>query len=258
LGDGETEARMAATSQTCERDGTTTALTCVKCDAPICPKCLVRTEVGLRCPKCAAGRGRRLRSDRRWIVVVGAVALVALVGFLILRASARKVGPASTNDAAGTISGYRKVTPPGIGYSLDVPAAWTPASDNTGTTTSYAASPPTLGSVRVSVGFDSSALAVHVAGLIQALQKQGGVDFVQKPTTITGLEAIRLDYRFPATANIGSPLISHISYLVHRDSASVVSFQLATNNPNAEATIFDHIESSLAILDFGATRPPAP
>lgn len=249
---------MAATSQTCERDGTTTALTCVKCDVPICPKCLVRTEVGLRCRKCAAERGPRLRGDRRWIALVAAGALLALVGFVILRASGRKVGSATTSLAAGTISGYRKVAPPGIGYSLDVPAGWMPASDNSRTTTSYAASPPTLGSVRVSVRFDSSALAVHVAHLIQALQQQGGVGFVQTPTTITGLEAIRLDYEFPATPIPGSPLITHISYLVHRDSASVVSFQLATNNPSAEARIFDHIESSFAILDFGATRPPGP
>jgi hypothetical protein len=153
---------------------------------------------------------------------------------------------------------YRKVAPPGIGYSLDVPAGWTPAADNTGSTTSYTASPPALGSVRVSVGFDSSALPDHVAGLIQALQQQGGVDFVQTPTLITGLQAIKLDYQFPATANPGSPLVTHISYLVHRDSASVVSFQLATNNPRAEAATFDHIESSLAILDFGTTRPPGP
>ena len=30
-----------------------TNLTCGKCDTPICPKCLVQTPVGARCPGCA-------------------------------------------------------------------------------------------------------------------------------------------------------------------------------------------------------------
>jgi hypothetical protein len=38
-----------------------THLRCGKCGTPICPKCLVHTPVGARCPKCAAP----LRSARR-------------------------------------------------------------------------------------------------------------------------------------------------------------------------------------------------
>ncbi len=34
--------------------GTETNLSCGKCGQPICPKCLVQTPVGARCPKCAA------------------------------------------------------------------------------------------------------------------------------------------------------------------------------------------------------------
>ena len=30
-----------------------TNLTCAKCGKPICPKCLVQTLVGMRCPECA-------------------------------------------------------------------------------------------------------------------------------------------------------------------------------------------------------------
>ncbi|MFC2122596.1 hypothetical protein ACFLRP_02795 [Bacteroidota bacterium] len=30
-----------------------TGLTCVKCDKPICPKCMVLAPVGARCPECA-------------------------------------------------------------------------------------------------------------------------------------------------------------------------------------------------------------
>ena len=30
-----------------------TSLKCGKCGTPICPKCMVQTPVGARCPKCA-------------------------------------------------------------------------------------------------------------------------------------------------------------------------------------------------------------
>ena len=34
-----------------------TRLRCSRCEKPICPKCAVRTPVGLRCPECAGVRG---------------------------------------------------------------------------------------------------------------------------------------------------------------------------------------------------------
>jgi hypothetical protein len=38
----------------CKRHpGIETNLTCGKCEEPICPKCLVQTPVGARCPSCA-------------------------------------------------------------------------------------------------------------------------------------------------------------------------------------------------------------
>ncbi|MGH9284641.1 MAG: kelch repeat-containing protein, partial [Acidimicrobiales bacterium] len=44
---------MATQTLRCERHGESTRLTCVECNQPICPKCLVRTEVGLKCESCA-------------------------------------------------------------------------------------------------------------------------------------------------------------------------------------------------------------
>jgi hypothetical protein len=35
------------------RAGTETNLSCNKCGEPICPKCMVQTPVGARCPSCA-------------------------------------------------------------------------------------------------------------------------------------------------------------------------------------------------------------
>src|ERR671920_326717 len=36
---------------------TPTRLRCSRCGKPICPRCGVRTPVGLRCPECAGVRG---------------------------------------------------------------------------------------------------------------------------------------------------------------------------------------------------------
>ena len=46
---------MATQALKCERHGEATRLTCVECGTPICPKCAVRTDVGLKCEKDAKG-----------------------------------------------------------------------------------------------------------------------------------------------------------------------------------------------------------
>lgn len=44
-------------SLSCARHpGVETGLRCGKCDTPICPRCLVQTPVGARCPDCAQVR----------------------------------------------------------------------------------------------------------------------------------------------------------------------------------------------------------
>jgi hypothetical protein len=49
---------------------TQTDLTCGRCDTPICPRCLVHTEVGIRCPKCAPrSRSHVLTSLLGWLVL---------------------------------------------------------------------------------------------------------------------------------------------------------------------------------------------
>jgi hypothetical protein len=68
-----------------------TNLSCGKCGDPICPKCLVQTPVGARCPKCAGvSRVPTYRvSGIYYLRAVGAGLLLAVVsGFLwgLLRA----------------------------------------------------------------------------------------------------------------------------------------------------------------------------
>ena len=66
---------------TCARDGTSTRLTCVECHTPICPLCLVRSPVGMKCATCAEpGRATPAPKARsKWLLLapVGVLALVA-------------------------------------------------------------------------------------------------------------------------------------------------------------------------------------
>jgi hypothetical protein len=92
--------QVAAAELTCERDGVATQLTCVGCDAPICPKCLVRTPVGMKCRSCIAGGGpgRRGTGRSRAPLLAGAVAVVLLPAVVWLAFG--RSGPASQDGAA--------------------------------------------------------------------------------------------------------------------------------------------------------------
>src|SRR5688572_32125914 len=58
-----------------------TGLRCTRCGKPICPRCGVRTPVGLRCPDCAGVRGLPTyrTSGSTLLRAAGAGAVVALV-----------------------------------------------------------------------------------------------------------------------------------------------------------------------------------
>jgi hypothetical protein len=69
----------------CARDRVPTRLRCAKCEAGICPACLVRTPIGYRCPTCA-GAGRERRGRRPiGLAVAGAAVLAVLLAVVLLR-----------------------------------------------------------------------------------------------------------------------------------------------------------------------------
>jgi hypothetical protein len=96
----------------CERDGNSTRLTCVQCATPICPSCLVRTPVGMKCAVCGAEPGALLRRRKPlWmrLAPMGVVALVVLVVAL-----PRIVGGSDTSSdtTADALAGNPRPQPP--------------------------------------------------------------------------------------------------------------------------------------------------
>ena len=87
----------------CQRDGVATQLTCAGCGAPICPSCLVRTPIGLKCPECT---GVGAKGDRRSVpkVALLAVAVVALPLLVWLA-----LGPGGSNDGDGAGQAAREL-----------------------------------------------------------------------------------------------------------------------------------------------------
>jgi hypothetical protein len=234
------------TALICDRDGTPTQLTCASCGSPICPDCLVRTDVGLRCPDCTAAASPDARRGRRRWLLVGAVAAAAAIVAVVLLHATNSGGPGAMAARERAVT-YRTVSRPELGYAVDVPMDWVAASDNSTTTLSYADPRPDVASLRVTVGQDDRPLADHVDGLVAALRDQGGQDFAQTPAQIGGIVGIRLDYRFPTSANPGATVASHSSFIAKRN-ATVVSFQLATTDPISLRPVLDHITGTMRIL----------
>lgn len=81
---------MAIPTLNCEAHGQPTRITCVDCGSPICPKCLVRTEVGTKCQACAAPAEVRVTTvggRRRWIPVAAGALVVAIAIVVAIVAS---------------------------------------------------------------------------------------------------------------------------------------------------------------------------
>ena len=58
-----------------------TAVRCASCDTPICPRCMVVTPVGMKCPDCARGKRTTLHQIRpERLLLAGLAAVIAGVG----------------------------------------------------------------------------------------------------------------------------------------------------------------------------------
>lgn len=88
---------MEVEEQVCERDGVNTRLTCAGCGAPICPTCLVRTPVGLKCPNCT-GTGKARRRSPAPLAAVVALAVVAALAWFAFGGSGSNSKQTATGD----------------------------------------------------------------------------------------------------------------------------------------------------------------
>jgi hypothetical protein len=240
----------APTSLVCPRHKVETPLTCVTCETPICPQCYVRTAVGLRCPKCAEGITVRIGGRRRWPIVVAALAAVVIAAVVLLMMGSGGEDPPADDVATGTGQGSsstRVVSRPELGYSVEVPFQWQQAADHTDATLSYVSSRAGEASLRVTVDRAEGVLDDVVARLVQQLTAQGGQDFVQTPTQISGVPAVRLAYRFPTSPTPGSTLATRTSYLAI-NRGNLYSFQLATTDPGANESVFASMATKFALL----------
>lgn len=235
----------------CPRHKVATPLTCSSCGTPICPQCYVRTAVGLRCPKCAAGIDVRIGGRRKWPFVAAGAAVAAIIAVLLLRSSGSDTAaPVSDSVIAqrvdGAAKGYKAVSKPQQGYSIEVPDNWLAAPDNSDTTLSYSQARATEGSLRVTVNATDATPAQVVERLIGQLTPQGGEGFMQTPVQAGGQSGIRLTYRFPTSPNPGASLATHYSTIVAH-AGNVYSVQLATTDPASNESVFAYIQSSFKL-----------
>lgn len=95
---------MATDILTCEAHGERTRLTCVECGNPICPKCLVRTEVGLKCGPCSAPAAPVVAGPKRRqpALLVGAGLAVLVVLFVVTRSGGSDPAEPAAQEPIGT------------------------------------------------------------------------------------------------------------------------------------------------------------
>ena len=242
-----------APTLTCPRHKVSTPLACSSCNTPICPQCYVRTAVGLRCPTCAKGIDVKIGGPRKWpIAVAGLVAVIAVVAVLLVKSSGSDSGSTVPDSdveqrADGAAKGYKLVSKPQQGYSIEVPDSWLAAPDNSDTTLSFSLARATEGSLRVTVNPSDLTVAQQVQQLIGNLTPQGGDSFVQTPVQVGNEQGIRLTYRFPSSPAPGSSISTRYSTIV-KHNGNVYSVQLGTTDPASNESAFGYIQSSFKFL----------
>ena len=242
---------MSAGMRVCPRDGVDTLLTCTNCGSPICPQCLVRTSVGFRCPTCASGSGRRLRpSQTAWLGAAAVIAIAAVVIVVVAHPWAGATSAKKSPTEPGAAPGFAIETRVVGGYSLQLPASWSAAGDDTPTELSFTGPAPTDGSevsVHVFLHPTPLDLGTWVTTFAAGLPRVGGVGINTQPITVAGLPGTLLSYQQPVSPNPGAPLATFETYLVKR-GGTVFSLQLSSVQSGPPPSVFAQIASSFKLV----------
>ncbi len=118
---------MAPALVECEAHGTPTRLRCAEaeCDKPICPRCLVKTSVGLKCEEHAQGIAPRFdRRAKRSVVaaVFGAAVAVVILALAVFNQSSKPTPAADSTPApaeSGEPNGTGRIVPASV-YVVNV------------------------------------------------------------------------------------------------------------------------------------------
>ena len=228
---------------TCARDGTSTQLTCTRCAAPICPLCLVRTDVGLRCPACADAPSSSSPPSRTRVLVAGGVVALAVIVVATMLV-ARGVGSHSDTGQQAAAS-VQRIDRPDLGFSLDLPGSWVVDVDQTPGSVFYAHSVPPKSSARIFRGQTQQSLEDNMTNLVDGLRQQGAHDFAQHAVDVGGAPGIRLDYL--AADGPAGTTAAHSAYRVKKGDG-LFSLSLATTDPSADNDVLSTIASSFRLL----------
>jgi hypothetical protein len=91
----------------CAKHNEETSVSCGRCETPVCPRCMVHTDVGVRCRNCAPVQARSL-SQRLPILGggVGSILAIILVVALIGTGGSLLAGGNSSDDPLGYYDDY--------------------------------------------------------------------------------------------------------------------------------------------------------
>jgi len=90
----------------CAKHDEETAVSCGRCSAPVCPRCMVHSDVGVRCKNCAGDRVGRPVGNRSRVVLLGALALGAIIAVGSVGSGVFGGSSDDPADLAGYPAGY--------------------------------------------------------------------------------------------------------------------------------------------------------
>ena len=158
-------------------------------------------------------------------------------------AATAKKSPTEAGAAPGFVIETRVVG----GYSLQLPASWSAAGDDSPAELSFAAPIPADGAVHVFVHQTPLDLSAWVTTFAAGLPRVGGVGINTQPTTVAGLPGTLLSYQQPVSPNPGAAVATFETYLVKR-GGTVFSLQLSSVQSRPAPTVFAQIASSFKLV----------